>query len=389
MKVNALAENVYKIGAIDWNRRLFDSLIPLPRGTSYNSYLIVGSEKIALLDAVDPTKWSVLQEQLKDIKRLDYIIAHHAEQDHSGSIPMLLTQFPEAKVVTNAKAKKILMDLLPIPDDKFELVEEGSILSLGNKTLRFHLMPWVHWPETMVSYLQEDRILFSCDLFGSHLAVSQVFAPPDMNVYEAAKRYYAEIMMPFSNLIKGYIEKVKAMNVAIIAPSHGPAYNHPAFILDAYREWVEGKPQNKVLILYISMHGSVEKMVEHFSSALMNQGVTVRVYELTVADLGEIAMDLVDSATLVIATPTVLGGAHPLVAYMGYVANLLNPKLRYVALLNSYSWGGKVLESLQGLLTKVRAEWLDPVICKGYPQADTFAALHHLAEVIAQKHQQM
>lgn len=389
MKAYSLVENVYKIGAIDWNRRLFDSLIPLPHGTSYNSYLIVGSEKTALLDAVDPAKWPVLEEQLRNVQKIDYIIAHHGEQDHSGSLPMVLAKYPTAKLVTNLKAQKILMDLLPIPAERFEIVEEGSTISLGNKTLRFHIMPWVHWPETMVSYLVEDKILFSCDLFGSHLATSQIFAHHEAQVYDSAKRYYAEIMMPFSLQIKGYVEKIKAMDVRMIAPSHGPVYDEPPFILSAYQEWTCAKPENKAIILYISMHGSVEKMVEYFSSALMNQGVAVRIYDLTVADIGEIAMDLVDTATLVIATPTVLGGVHPLVAYAGFIANILNPKFRYIALLNSYCWGGKVLEQTQGLLNRIKAEWIEPVISKGHPKPETFESLTRLAQTIAQKHKQM
>ena len=163
-----LRESVYKIGAIDWDRRLFDSLIPLPDGTSYNCYLIEGSEKVALLDTVDPAMLHVLKRQLDDVPQIDYVIAHHAEQDHSGSIGFVLEKYKNARAMVSPKCKDMLIDHLHIPADRVLVVNDGDTLPLGNKTLKFLHTPWVHWPETMVSYLVEDRILFSCDFFGSH-----------------------------------------------------------------------------------------------------------------------------------------------------------------------------------------------------------------------------
>src|SRR5450756_962229 len=151
------------MGAVDWDRRLFDSLIPLPEGTSYNAYLVRGSEKTALVDTVDPAKVDVLMAQLDTVGRLDYLVAQHAEQDHSGSSPSGLARYPGAVLVTNPKAKELLQEHLDIPDDRFRTVADGETLSLGNKTLRFIYLPWVHWPETMGTYVEEDHILFSCD----------------------------------------------------------------------------------------------------------------------------------------------------------------------------------------------------------------------------------
>jgi flavorubredoxin len=206
-----LRPNIYSVGAIDWDRRLFDELIPLPDGTSYNAYLIKGSEKTALLDTVNPTKEHELLANLKKlgVQNIDYVIAHHGEQDHSGAIPTILKTYPEAKVVTNPKCKVMLMDLLLIPDDKFITVNDRETLSLGDKTLEFIYTPWVHWPETMVTFLQEEKILFSCDFFGSHQATSDLFVTDEPLVYESAKRYYAEIMMPFRAPIRKDLEKIK------------------------------------------------------------------------------------------------------------------------------------------------------------------------------------
>ncbi|MCK4224707.1 MAG: MBL fold metallo-hydrolase, partial [candidate division Zixibacteria bacterium] len=256
MVVRELKPNIYSVGAIDWDRRLFDELIPLPDGTSYNAYLIKGSEKTALLDTVDPVKEHELLENLKKlgVKSIDYIIAHHGEQDHSGAIPTILKAYLDAKVVTNPKCKVMLMDLLLIPDDKFITIEDGGTLSLGDKTLEFVYTPWVHWPETMVTYLREDKILFSCDFFGSHLATSDLFVTDEAQVYESAKRYYAEIMMPFQTPIRKNLEKMKDFDIEIIAPSHGPVYDRPNFILEAYKDWVSDRVKNEAVIPYISMH---------------------------------------------------------------------------------------------------------------------------------------
>src|SRR4030042_457877 len=217
MKGRRIKEGVHSVGAVDWDRRLFDSLIPLPDGTSYNAYLVQGSEKTALLDTVDPSKSDVLFANLEGLSRLDSVVAHHAEQDHSGTIPAILSRYKEAKLLATTKGKGMLIDLLEIPEERVAAVEDGETLSLGDKTLEFICMPWVHWPETMVSYLREDRILFTCDLFGSHLATSDLYAD-EARVYEPAKRYYAEIMMTFHKAIEKHLERVKAIDPALIAP---------------------------------------------------------------------------------------------------------------------------------------------------------------------------
>ena len=211
MKPRMIREGVYAVGAIDWDRRLFDSLIPLPDGTSYNAYLIHGSEKRALLDTVDPSEMHVLMSQLEGVSEIDYVISHHAEQDHSGTIPAVLEKYGQAKVVSTARAKGMLVDLLAIPEERIVPVEDGETLSLGGKTLEFIHTPWVHWPETMVSYLREDGILFSCDFFGSHLATTDLYAD-ESRVLEPAKRYYAEIMMPFRKVIRRTLKRSPGMN---------------------------------------------------------------------------------------------------------------------------------------------------------------------------------
>ena len=383
-----LTQGVYSVGAIDWDRRLFDELIPLPEGTSYNAYLIKGSEKTALLDSVDPTKSSVLVDNLlrAPVDGIDYVVAHHAEQDHSGAIGDVLLLYPDAKVVTNPKCREMLIDLLHIDEERFVTVEDGGTLSLGDKTLRFVYTPWVHWPETFCTYLQEDRILFSCDFFGSHLAASSLFVEDEAAVYRAAKRYYAEIMMPFRTPIRKNLEKIKSMGIDMIAPSHGPIYNRPSFIVQAYEDWVSDKVTNEVVLAYVSMHDSTRHLIEHFVGALIERGIGVRQFDLTVTDIGELAMSLVDAATIVLGSPTVLGGAHPQAAYAAILTNALRPKTRFVSIIGSYGWGGRMVEQLTGLMPHIKVEVIEPVMAKGNPGEQDFAAIDNLAETILKKH---
>jgi flavorubredoxin len=379
---------IFAVGAIDWDRRLFDSLIPLPDGTSYNSYLIKGSQKTALLDTVDPAMEGVLFRHLQElgIETIDYVIAHHAEQDHSGSIPAVLQQYPMAKVVTNPKCKGMLIDLLRVPENQIVEVQDGETLSLGDRTLKLIYTPFVHWPETMVTYLAEEKILFSCDFFGSHLATTDLYVTDEGRSHEAAKRYYAEIMMPFHTSIEKNLQKLQGYDIEIIAPSHGPMHNRPEFILKLYHTWVFDEPKNIAVIAYTSMHGSTLLMVRHLNEALKQRGIEVKQFDLADSDIGKLAMSLVDAATIIIGTPTVLAGPHPNVVVAAFLANALRPKLKNAAIIGSYLWGTRAVDILKSLMPNLNVQILDPVMIKGLPREEDFANLEKLAEAIAERH---
>jgi len=391
MAIREVIPGISWIGAIDWDRRLFDALIPLPEGTSYNAFLVSGSEKKALIDTVDPPKEYELVSNLvkAGVESVDYIIVNHAEQDHSGSLPMAAELFPGAQIVVSEKCRDLVVSLLGIAPERCMVVKDGDTISLGDKTLEFIMAPWVHWPETMLTYLREDRILFSCDLFGSHLATSDLFISDVRDIYPLAKRYYAEIMMPFRSIIREHLARLSSYDIRIIAPSHGPLYRSPDTILDAYREWTSDNVRNEVVIIYVSMHGSTEKMVTHLTDALLDRAITVRVFNLVASDLGDIAMSLVDAATVVIGTPTMLFGPHPLVANAAYITNLLRPKTRFAAVIGSYGWGGNTVDILKGMLPRLTAEILEPVYVKGAPDSECLRDLEALADTIATKHKQI
>ncbi|MGM0366399.1 MAG: FprA family A-type flavoprotein [Actinomycetota bacterium] len=386
-----ILDGLFYVGARDPERRLFDELIPLPDGTTYNSYLIKGEDKTALIDTVDPAKTEILVNNLDQlgIKEIDYIISNHAEQDHSGSLPDMLEKYPRAKVVTNEKCKGMLKDLLHLEEEDFLTVKDKDSLSLGQRTLEFIIAPWVHWPETMFTYLKEDRVLFPCDFLGSHYSSEELYVQDQKSTYRNAKRYYAEIMMPFANMAKKHLEKISGMDIDMIAPSHGQIYKDYGFILDAYRDWTSNSVKNEVVLAYVSMHGSTKNMADYLAQRLGSQKIGVKTFNLTETDLGELAMALVDAATVVLATPTVLAGPHPAAVYAAYLLKALRPKTRYVSLIGSYGWGGKTAEVISELLSSLKAEIIEPVLVKGLARDDDYGLLDKLSETIAKKHSKL
>jgi flavorubredoxin len=276
-----------------------------------------------------------------------------------------------------------------VSEDRIMEVKDGQKISLGDKTLEFIHAPWVHWPDTIFTYLPEDTILFTCDFLGSHLATSDLYAVDEADVYEPAKRYYAEIMMPFRQHIRKHLERIKDLQFDLIAPSHGPLYSRPKFILEAYRDWSSDDVKNQVILPYVSMHGSTKAMVDYFVDALISRGISVRQFDLTRTDIGDLAEALVDGATVVIGSSTILAGAHPLALYAAILANALRPKTKFVSVIGSYGWGGKMVEQIAGAIPNLKVEVLPPVVAKGYPKAADFQALDRLADEILAKHKEL
>ena len=251
-----------------------------------------------------------------------------------------------------------------VPEDRVMEVKDGQKLSLGDKTLEFINAPWVHWPDTMFTYLPEDEVLFTCDFLGSHLATSDLYATDEATVYEAAKRYYAEIMMPFRQNVQRHLARIKDLRIDIIAPSHGPMYNRPEFILNAYGDWSSDDVKNQVILPYVSMHGATKAMVGLLREALIARGITVKQFDLTRTDIGELAEALVDAATVVIGSSTILAGAHPLALYAAILANALRPKTKFASVIGSYGWGGKMVEQIAGAMPNLKVQITQPCSCQ-------------------------
>lgn len=388
MKIIELAENIFFCGEKDKDRTLFDQLIPLPEGTTYNSYFIKGSEKSALIDTIYPPKISLLLEKLEEaeIKTIDYIVSNHAEQDHSGAIPALIAKYPNAKIVTNERAKENIKSMLLVDEEKFITIKDGETLSLGDKTLQFMISPFVHWPDTMFTYLQEDRFLFTCDFYGAHYTTGSVWADYSEALLFSLKRYYAEIMMPFRTFASKYNNQIKELNPKMILPSHGPVYKNPSFVIQAYEDWTSDEVKNKVVIPYVSMYESTKIMVDYLTQKLEDAEIEVVLWDLIEGDMGELVMETVDAATIVIGASMVLSGPHPAAVYCTYFLNALKPKVKFFSIVGSYGWGGNLTKILENLLTIIKPEKLDYVVIKGRPKGDDFEKLDILANQIIDKH---
>jgi flavorubredoxin len=282
----------------------------------------------------------------------------------------------------------MLADHLGVDPAAIRTVADGERLELGGKTLRFIYTPWVHWPETMSTYLEEDRVLFSCDWFGSHMAQTDLFVDGVECILGEAKRYYAEIMMPFRKVVQKNLEKIKDLDIRLIAPSHGPIHRDPPSIIRAYRDWTDDKPHNSVIIPWASMHGSTALLVERLVNGLAERGVTAFPFNMATADIGKLAMALVDAATIVVAAPTVHAGPHPKVLDAVVLANALRPKARFASIIGSYGWAGKMVDAVKGAMPLLKVEMLPPVICRGLPKTADLEAIDGLAEAIAAKHRE-
>ena len=387
-KTLEISSDVHWVGVKDWDRRMFDRLIPLPNGTSYNSYLIKGTEKTALIDTVNPGFEKILEEkidQVSETKEIDYLIMNHAEPDHAKALAHLLPKTDGGTIITSKKGKDMAQELHHLPEESIRTVENGNKIDLGGKKLRFINAPWLHWPETMFTFYEEENILFPCDFFGSHLA-SEKFYDEEMGdeLTQYAKSYFGEIMMPFRKMVDQALDKIEDLDIEMIAPSHGPIYKNPEDIVSSYRTWASGKVKEKVLVIYVSMWGSTEKLANTLTDAIASQGVEAVPINLASGDLGKLAGEIVDSAGIVIGTPTVLGGPHPDIQHVTYLAKKLNPPTKYLGVIESHGWSGGAVAEIADMVENMDAEVVGTVEVLGSPKNEDLEETVRLGEKLAE-----
>ncbi len=386
-----IKEDILYAGMNDKDRLIFDELIPLDNGTSYNSYIIKGSEKTAVVDSMYPKFTSEYINSFDEnkITNIDYIIANHGEQDHSGSIPALLEKFPNAIVVTNQVCANNLKEMLLISEDKIKIIKNDDELSLGNKTLKFIISPGVHWPDTMFTYLKEDNIIFTGDFLGAHYIFDDVFAVPSKELEKSAKKYFAEIMMPFSGVCRKYTAQIKTLNPEMVLPSHGPIHKDPSYILNLYEDWTSEKGKNLVLLPYVSMYNSTGEMIDYLSQKLEQKGIPSIKYDMVDGNLGDLAIALVDGTTIVMGTSMVLAGAHPVSVNIAYLASILRPKAKVASFIGSYGWGGNLFGKLSELLAPLKLDIIEPILVKGKAKKEDYLKIDKMAEEIYNKHKDL
>jgi flavorubredoxin len=290
----------------------------------------------------------------------------------------------KAKLVTTNKGAKMAQTFYKVPEGRLNVVHDREAISLGGKTLRFIEAPMLHWPETMFTYLQEDKILFPCDFFGSHIAKG-LYDDEVEDLIVHAQRYWGEIMMPFRVMAQKALEKIKDFEVKIIAPSHGPVHRKPERILKAYSKWANGETRQKATVVYATMWNSTEKMIQPIAETLASEGIEIALYNLTLADIGDVAKDLVDSRAIVLGAPTVLGGAHPLAVYATYLVKALRPPLKFGVILSSYGWGGGAIKQIQEVLGSSKMEVVGSMEINGPPTENDIKQITEFAKTLARK----
>jgi len=358
-----LAEGVYWVGAIDWNLRNFHGY-STHLGTTYNTYLVI-DEKVALVDTVKAPFYEQMATRIRDfiaLEDIDYVVSNHVEMDHSGSLPMVMKEAKKAKLITLEKfgesgLKKTFHSEWPLMP-----VKEGSEIELGKRRLAFIPTPMLHWPDSMCTYLVEDNILFSMDAFGQHLATSLRFDDEvGLNVImpEAAK-YYANILMPFGDLIVRTLDKLSGVEISMIAPSHGVIWrSHPDAIIGAYGAWGKGESKNKVLVVYDTMWGSTEKMAQALAEGTTTEGVEVRLYNLSKSDKSDIIKEVLDARAILVGSPTLNNGMLPTIAdFLCYLKGL-KPKGKLGAAFGSHGWAGGAVRAIQQDMGQAGIEVLD------------------------------
>ncbi len=394
MSLQVLAPNVFELGASHRDRPMFDALMPLEYGTSYNTYIVVGETHTALIDPVDPMKVDVLLRNLKEagIEKVDYIINLHTEQDHAGSTPVIMKLYPEAQLVATKAVVDLMETHLHIPREQFRIMAAGETLDLGGRTLEFRPIPFAHWPDNTMVYLVEEGILFSSDLFGAHFAMEENAYHTSSEVLAAATRaYYAEIMMPYNVQVTKYTMQTRELNPRIIAPAHGLIWYDPDFVLSLYETYTGERKRQNVIVGYVSMHDSTRVMVETLAIQLARRGVEYSVRNLVskpadlMVETGHMSTELVDAAAMVIAGPTVLTGPHPAAAYAAVLFNALKPRVKYFGFMGSYGWGGKAAETIEALTSNLKAERLSPLMIKGLPTEADKEAIRAWADELADK----
>ena len=392
MKIE-IADNIYYVGTIDWDLRNFHGY-STHRGTTYNSYLIL-DDKVALIDMV---KGQFAEQHLKNIKevidpkKIDYYICNHLEGDHSQGLVLMSEVNPEAQIVTSERGKKGFLRMYKREWD-IQTVKELETINLGKRTLTFLPVPMVHWPDSMVTYCTPDNILFSNDAFGQHIARSKIFDDEnDLNkVLDEAKKYYANIVMHLSSIIKKVLEKVVnelKLNIKMIAPSHGVIWrNYHDRILEKYISWSNRKTREKALVIYDSMWHSTEKMAYAILEGIRQEGVEALIYNLTTTDKSDTIKEVLDARGILVGTPTLNNGMFPSVGgFLTYLKGL-KPPAKLASTFGSYGWspkGGQEL-ALEELKEAKIPEILEPIKYQFVPDPEELEKCIEFGRTFAKK----
>ncbi len=385
-----LFDNINWVGAVDWNIRDFHSY-ETPRGATYNAYL-VRDEKIALIDTVKaPFAGRLLANVAAfcDLASVDYVVCNHAEMDHSGALPAVLAALPNATLVCDKKCAATLAEHFDTSGWKIRVVATGEEISLGRRTLRFIETPMVHWPESMATYVPEEKLLFSMDAFGQHFATSLRFDDEvDLDiVMQEAKTYYANIVMPYGKSVLQTLDKLKTLEIGTIAPSHGLIWRKflPQ-ILAKYRDWASNRPSPKVLVIYDTMWESTAAMARAILDGASQPGVSASLISIRRSNLTHIATEVLDAAAVAFGSATLNRLMMPMAAAALCYLEGLRPMNKAAVAFGSYGWGGGGAEAIDQTLRRMQWEIVrEPLRARYRPTPEVLAECRQAGETLAER----
>ena len=384
----ALCDGIDWVGVVDWNVRDFHGY-HTSRGTTYNAYL-VRDEKTALVDSVKASFGGKLLANiaaLVDPAQVDFVVCNHGEPDHAGAMAEVMRALPQATIVTNKKCRDTLAAYHDTSGWEFQIVGTGDTLSLGRRTLSFLETPMVHWPDSMVTYVPEEKLLFSQDAFGQHYASSGRFddETPLEEVMAEAKTYYANIIMWAGKPIARALEAASKLDIALIAPDHGVIWrSHADRILGAYQDWIVCRAQPKVLVAYDTMWHSTAQMAEALVEGATQAGVTAKLLALRASNITTLATEVLDAAVIAVGSPTLNGGMMPEVgAALTYLKGL-RPTCKAGLAFGSYGWSKGGAKAVHDVLAEMKFELLrEPLECAYRPTPDVLEECRRTGAMLA------
>jgi len=390
-----VSERVYWVGAVDWAIRDFHGY-STNQGSTYNAYLIV-ADKVTLIDTVKAPFQDELLARIATVVNpcdIDYLVSNHAEMDHSGALPALIQALKPEKVFASVMGVRALQEHFHL-EQELVAVKDGDSLSLGNLNLQFLETRMLHWPDSMMTYLKEAAVLFSQDGFGMHLATSERFADElDLaSLRREGAKYYANILLPFSQLVLKLLERVQALGIPIrvIAPDHGPIWRKdPGTIVDWYREWAEQRPKSKAVIVYDTMWQSTALMARAIADGIAAGGAEVKVLGLRASDRSEVMTEVLDAGAVVVGSPTINNGLFPTVADMLVYMKGLKPRGKVGAAFGSFGWSGEAVGVIARELQEMGVELVDePLKVKFVPDEAALKRCQELGANIARRLQEL
>lgn len=380
--ISKVSDSVTLFRILNRVSKRFENFWPIPRGTSYNFYLVEGKERKALIDGVDAAFsedfFKALSREV-DLEELDYIVTQHTEPDHSGTIAELMRRAPKALLLGTKQAISIGEFIANYPVSRAREVKEGEKLDLGGKTLRFFVTPMIHWPDTMMTYLEEEGVLFTCDLFGSHLASERIYF--DEDDFELAD-YYASILMPYSSMVERALSKVRELKPRLIAPSHGALHRDINGIIKIYEDWASWKAKNRALVLIGSQYGNAEALAREAAKGLEEEGFEAILVDSAEAEPDDLLALTLDSAAILIASSTHNGRPFPGIRFYLDLLEEYKPKNRVSAIIGTFGWGGGALKSIRESLESLKIPVAGEIEIRGKPREGDLRKARELGRLL-------